>query len=332
LKTKFIAGVFIFLISSCINLLFAWGAWGHKHINHAAVFALPDAMQKFYYNHIDFITESSVVPDLRRGILNDKTEGPKHFIDIEDFGNIPITSFPKTTGEAYTKYDSTFLNKTGYLPWHIQNLMEKLTQAFKKRNKSEILFISAEVGHYVGDAHMPLHTASNFNGQLTNQKGVHALWESQIPEMFGNSYNFKTEFARYISNIPTETWNIIMHTHSLEDSLLSAEKQTRAQSDKDQMYKKDASGNIVLSYSQPVFSNEYARQFNNAMNGMVEMQLRLSIQDVANYWYTAWVDAGSPELLSLDDENLTKQNHKNYKIEYKAWNKGKLLNLSVDKE
>ena len=72
--------------------------------------------------------------------------------------------------------------------------------------------------------------------------------------------------------------------------------------------------------------------FDNAMNGMIEMQLRLSIQDVANYWYTAWVDAGSPELLSLDDENLTKQNRKNYKIEYKAWNKGKLLNLSVDKE
>ena len=138
------------------------------------------------------LQKAAVVPDLRRGVLNDKTEGPKHFIDIEDFGNIPITSFPKTTREAYTKYDSTFLNKTGYLPWHIQNLMEKLTQAFKKRNKSEILFISAEVGHYVGDAHMPLHTTSNFNGQLTNQKGVHALWESQIPEMFGNSYNFKT--------------------------------------------------------------------------------------------------------------------------------------------
>ena len=123
-----------------------------------------------------------------------------------------------------------------------------------------------------------------------------------------------------------------MHTHSLADSLLSADKQARARSDQDQMYKKDASGNTVLSYSQPVFSNEYARQFNNAMNGMVEMQLRLSIQEVANYWYTAWVDAGSPELLSLDDENLTKQNRKNYKIEYKAWNKGKLLNLSVDKE
>ena len=141
MKTKFITGIFIlFLITGSINLLFAWGAWGHKHINRASVFALPDSMQKFYYNHIDFITEGSVVPDLRRGILNDKAESPRHYIDIEDFG-IPISAFPKTTKEAYTKYDSAFLNKTGYLPWYIQNLTEKLTQAFKKEiNRKYFLF------------------------------------------------------------------------------------------------------------------------------------------------------------------------------------------------
>jgi hypothetical protein len=333
LKTKFLRAILIlFLLSGSINLLFAWGAWGHKHINRAAVFALPDAMQKFYYNHIDFITESAVIPDLRRGLLNDKNESPKHFIDIEDFGNVRVSAFPKTPSDAAIKYDSAFLNKTGYLPWYIQTLTDKLTQAFKKRSKSEILFLSAELGHYLGDAHMPLHTASNYNGQLTNQKGVHALWESQIPETFGNSYNFKTGSATYIADIPGETWRIIAHTHSLEDTLLAADNQVRQHTSKDNMYKKDESGNPILSYNQPIFSNQYAGQFNNTMNGMVESQMRLSIQDVANYWYSAWVNGGSPELLSLDDENLTRQNRKNYKLEYKAWNKGKLLNVSTEKE
>lgn len=315
-----------------INLLYAWGAWGHKHINRAAVFALPDSMRIFYYNHIDFITEGAVVPDLRRALLNDRNESPRHFIDIEDFGNIPITSFPKTTKEAYEKYDSAFLNKTGYLPWYIQNVTDKLTRAFTNRNKSEIIFLSAELGHYIGDAHMPLHTASNYNGQFTNQKGVHALWESQIPELLGDSYNFKTKDARYIKDISSETWDIIAHTHSLEDTLLAMEKKTRERFEKNNMYKKDENGNNVLFYGQPVFSDEYARQFNEAMNGMVEKQLRLSIIDVANYWYTAWINGGSPDLLSLDNAHLTSQNRKNYKIEYKAWEKGKLLNLSTDKE
>ena len=332
MKSKFIVTAFILLLfTGSINLLFAWGAWGHKHINRAAVFALPDSMRKFYYNHIDFITEGAVVPDLRRGILNDKSESPRHYIDVEDFHE-PVSALPKTTTEAYTKYDSSFLNKTGYLPWYIQNLIEKLTQAFQKRSKSEILFLSAELAHYVGDAHMPLHTASNYNGQLTGQKGVHALWESEIPELFGNSYNFKTEGATYIPDITAETWNIITHAHSLEDTLLSDEKKVRKNFNPGNMYKKDAAGNNILSYNQPVFSDEYARQFNNGMNGMVEKQLRLSIQDVANYWYTAWVNGGSPELLSLDDVHLTSQNQKNYKLEYKAWSKGKLLNLSNERE
>jgi len=310
-----------------IPLLFAWGAWGHKHINRAAVFALPESMRIFYYNHIDFITEGSVVPDLRRGLLNDKNEGPRHYIDIEDF-HIPLAAFPKTPGEAYAKYDSTFLNKSGYLPWYIQNITEKLTTAFKQRSKSDILFLSAELGHYVGDAHMPLHTASNFNGQLSGQKGVHALWESTIPELFGDTYNFKTAPARYLADLPAETWNIIAHAHSLEDSLLANESQVRKNFTADNMYRKDAQGNTVLSYNQPVYSDEYARQFNTAMGGMVVQQLRLSIADVANFWYTAWVNAGSPDLLSLDDPHLTQQNEINYQLEYKAWNEGKLLNLS----
>lgn len=333
MKTKIISAVFIiFLITGSVGLIFAWGEWGHKHINRAAVFALPDGMIKFYYNHIDFITESSVVPDLRRGVLNDRTEPPRHYIDIEDFGNIPVESFPKTTKEAYKKWDSAFLNKTGYLPWYIQNLEEKLTQAFKKRSKSEILFISAELGHYVGDAHMPLHTSSNYNGQLTNQKGVHALWESTLPQLFGNDYNFKTRKAKLIPDIPSETWNIIMQSHDLVAPLLKTEKQNRDAFSKVELYKKDDSGHLVLFYNQPVFSDEYANSFNKALDGMVEQQLRLSIQDVADYWYTAWVNAGSPELLSLDDSHLTKQNAKNFKEEYKAWNKGNLLNLCNENE
>ncbi|HEV2832899.1 MAG TPA: zinc dependent phospholipase C family protein [Hanamia sp.] len=322
----------LLLILGSISLVYAWGSWGHKHISRAAVFALPESMRSFYYNHIDFITESAVVPDLRKYVINDKMEGPRHFVDIEDFGNIPLDAFPKTTKEAYAKYDSTFLNKTGYLPWYIQNLTEKLTQAFKKKNKSEILFISAELSHYVADAHMPLHTSSNYDGQKTNQKGVHALWESMLPQMFGEAYNFKTEPAKYINDIPVESWRIIAQSHSLVDTLLAVEKKVRNNFTPENMYKKDNAGKTVMFYNSPVFSNEYAKQFHTQLNGMVEQQLRLSIYNVACFWYTAWVNGGSPDLNAMDDPQLTKQNRKNYKRELKAWNNGKVLNLSLERE
>lgn len=332
MRAKFLKfGVATLLIATSVSLAFAWGSWGHKHINRAAVFALPAGMQSFYYNHIDYITESAVTPDLRRPLLNDKNEAPRHFIDIEDF-KVPISELPKTSKEAYAKYDSGFLNKTGVLAWYIQDMTEKLTDAFRKKNKSEILFLSGELAHYVGDAHMPLHTSSNYNGQKTNQKGVHALWESTLPQMFGDAYNFRTEPAKYIPDVTAETWRMIAQSHSLVDTLLAVEKKVRNSFNTDNMYKKDSTGKTVLFYNSPVFSDEYAKKFHTDLGGMVERQLRLSIYDVSCYWYTAWVNGGSPNLISLDDPHLTKQNRKNYKRELKAWKKGKILNLSIERE
>jgi hypothetical protein len=328
MKNKVLKITFLFLlVSGSVTLAFAWGRWGHKHISRAAVFALPVPMRQFYYNHIDFITEGAVVPDLRRGLLNDRNEPPRHYIDVENF-KMPVNDLAKTTKEAYEKYDSAFLNRNGYLPWYIEDLTQKLTYAFKKRDKSGILFLSAELSHYVADAHMPLHTSNNYNGQLSGQKGIHSLWESALPETFGGSYNFKTPIAKYFDNIPAETFEMIDQSHSLVDTLLAKEKEVRSRFTQDNMYKKDSAGNVVKFYNSPVFSNEYEKEFNNELGGMVEHQLQLSIYDVASYWYTAWVNAGKPDLLSLDDPHLTKQNKRNYTLELKAWEKGKLLNLS----
>jgi hypothetical protein len=322
--------IFLFLLAS-VSLVFAWGRWGHKHISRAAVFALPENMQKFYYNHIDFITESAVIPDLRRSLINDKNEPPRHFIDVENF-KTAVSDLPTDPKQAFEKYDSSFLKKNGYLPWYIEELTDKLTAAFKRRDKSEILFLSSELSHYIADAHMPLHTSANYNGQFTGQNGVHSLWESALPETFGNAFYFKTPQAVYIKDIPGKTFEMIAQSHSLVGTLLAKEKEVRSRFTKENMYKKDSTGKVVMFYSAPVFSYEYQKEFNEALGGMVEHQLQLSIYDVASYWYTAWVNGGKPNLTSMDDPHLTKQNKKNYKKELKAWKKGKLLNLSNDQK
>ncbi len=330
-KKIFSVAIATFSLVTISVLAYAWGSWGHKHISRAAVFSLPVEMRMFYYNHIDYITESAVVPDLRRPLLNDKAEAPRHFLDVEDF-KIPISDFPKTSKEAYAKYDSAFLGKSGILPWYIQDLMTKLTKAFTSRNKSDILFLSSEISHYIADAHMPLHTSSNYNGQLSGQVGVHSLWETTLPQMFGNSFNFHTDAPKYISDVTDYTWKMVAQSHALVDSALSAERTVRNSFDSTTMYKRDAAGNRILFYNNPVFSNEYAAAFQRQLGDMVEHQLRLSIYDISCYWYTAWVNGGKPNLLMLDDAHLTKQNRKNYKIEYRAWEKGKILNLNIERE
>ncbi len=331
IKTK---NLFKFLVLFTAITLISWGSWGHKHISHAAVFALPDDMKSFYYNHIDFITEESVVPDVRKSTMSDKTEAHRHYIDIEGFNNTMIDSFPKIYSEAKIKFTEKLLDEQGILPWHITEMMEKLTKAFQNKDKSQILFLSGDLAHYIADANMPLHTSSNHDGQLTDQKGIHSFWESRIPELFGESYNFKVEKAEYIKDVASQTWSIIKKSHSLVETLLQVDRTTKATFDFQKLYKKDDKGEFVLNkYKQKIQSNEYAEAFHKALNGMVENQMRNSIKDVADFWYTAWVNGGKPNLDDLDSKELTESNTDRFKKEVKLIEKnGKLFGLESGKE
>lgn len=324
----------LLLISSCslaALLCISWGTFGHEHIDRASVFALPQPLQTFFYNHIDFITLESTIPDLRKYTINDKAENPRHYIDMENYGN--LDSLPLTMADAKAKYDDKFLSQNGMLLWYVPELMEKLTKAFKEKRKTEILFIAADLGHYLGDAHMPLHTSANYDGQKTDQKGIHALWESKLPEMFGKDYNYYTGEAQFIPDVQKETRRIVFSSHALIDTLLATDRAQRKLIGDSKVFKTDAQGKQIKNkFGQPVFSDEYATQFHKALNGMVEKQIRASIAATANFWYTAWVNAGKPDVEGYDPSDLTKLNSKQLKKELKLWKTGKLFGIESEKE
>ena len=306
-------------------VLLSWGAIGHEHINRAAVMDLPQPLQTFFFNHVDFITQESTVPDLRRNVLSSKDEDPRHYIDLENFG--PEDSLPATLAEVKAKYSDEFLQKNGILPWYIEDMMNKLTKAFKEKRKTEILFIAADLGHYIADAHTPLHTTVNYDGQLTDQKGVHSLWETRCVKLFYDKYNYNPGKAVYIDNIHNQIWKIINSSHSLADTVLKADKELRKQLPSDLIYEKDSLGNIKKMYNSPVYSDAYAAKFHERLHGMIENQMRASIQMVAGFWYTAWVNAGKPDLSDLDPAKQTSRNKKQLRNEQKEFNKGKLVDL-----
>lgn len=330
MKSKFILTVLLVSVTS--TMLMGWGMWGHQHINRAAVFSLPEEMRVFFFNHIDFITESSTIPDLRKYSLNDESEGPRHFIDVEDFG-LPFDSLPLSPEAARSRFDEKTLKAYGSLPWHIQEMMAKLTEAMKKNRRNEILFLAADLGHYVGDAHMPLHTTTNYDGQKTGQRGVHSCWEAQLPEQYGNGFMLNVEDAVYLKDVQAATWSVIRNSHALVDTLLGIEKSVRNNFTDADLYEKDSNGELLKNiFGKKVFSKKYSDQFHRAMQGMVENQMRKSVQCLANLWYTAWVNAGKPDLLRLDDSELTSRNRKEYKRQLGIYRKGKLTGFKPDRE
>jgi hypothetical protein len=168
-----------------------WGFFAHKKINRLATFTLPPPMFGFYKEHIEYLTEHAVDPDKRRYAV--KGEAPRHYIDIDHYGfsiDERFNNVPKRWTDAVEKFTEDTLNEYGIVPWHIVNMKYRLQKAFEEKDVDKILKYSADIGHYIGDAHVPLHTTENYNGHLTNQKGIHGLWETRLVEINDVNYDY----------------------------------------------------------------------------------------------------------------------------------------------
>jgi hypothetical protein len=202
--------------------LSCWGFYAHKKINYYAVFLLPPEMMVLYKPQIGFLTEHAVDPDKRRYAIAE--EGPRHYIDIDHYGKYPFDSLPRNWNAAVAKFSEDSLNAHGIVPWWLQTMLSRLTNAFKEKNQARILKLSAELGHYISDAHVPLHASSNHNGQYTGQKGIHGFWESRIPELLAeNQWDFFIGKAAYIKNTAEYTWKRLLESAAASDTVLRYE-------------------------------------------------------------------------------------------------------------
>jgi hypothetical protein len=184
----------------------------------------------------------------------------------------------------------------GILPYNLFWQMNRLTKAFEENNLEKILRLSAEIGHYVGDAHVPLHTTKNYNGQLTDQVGIHAFWESRLPELFANDeYDFFVGKAEYIINPRDYFWDIVLESNSYLNDVLNIEKELSKSFPSDKQYCYDER----LGMSVRIQCKEYSKAYHEAMKGMVEDRMTKAIKSIGSVWYTCWVNGGQPNLKDL---------------------------------
>jgi hypothetical protein len=300
-------------------LSFKWGFFAHQNINRLAVYTLPSGMIRFYKSNILYITEHAVDPDKRR--YADTSEAPRHFIDADRYGAYPFDSIPQKWEDAVKKYSEPVLYENGIVPWQIARTYYSLTEAFKARDSLRILRLSADLGHYVSDAHVPLHTTENYNGQLTGQVGIHGFWESRLPELFHQEYDFLVGRAEYIENPLKEAWAIVKKAQSHKDSVLLIEARLNNRFPSNRKFTfSERNGRVERQYSEA-----YSRAYHDAMNGMVEAQMRSSILKTGSYWYSAWVDAGQPNLRDLIKNESTAQERLDQEKEQQSYEKGKII-------
>jgi hypothetical protein len=247
-------------------------------------------MQIFYKKHIDYLTENAVNPDRRRYAVIGEAE--RHFIDLDSYPDSLRYALPRYWQQAKTRFTEDSLRKHGINPWYVQIVAEQLTEAFKAKNAKAILRLSADLGHYVADAHVPLHTTRNYNGQLSQQEGIHGFWESRLPELFAEEYDLWIGEVQYVHNIAETAWKTVFESHLAKDSVLLFEQNLSKTYESDQKYSYELRNNILTR----TYSKDFSAKYHQMLKGQVERRMKMSVKVVADLWYTCWVNAGQPVL------------------------------------
>ncbi|HED05305.1 MAG TPA: hypothetical protein ENI61_01315, partial [Ignavibacteria bacterium] len=257
-----------------LTLLFGgWGKVGHKIINKNSAAFLPGEME-FFKNWASFLAEHASDADYRKN--QDPNESPKHYIDIDRYPEfVSYGAISQNFDSLVSIHGYNTVIRNGILPWTIITSVDSLTQQFKRKDWNKVKQTAADLGHYVGDSYMPLHLTENYNGQFTNQQGVHSRYESSMIGKFESLITYSPDTASYVSNVSNFVFSYIYYNYNYVDSVLSADRIATS-----------IAGN---NYSD-VYYNELWR-----LTGKFTIKLFKSASDkLAGLIYTAWENAGKP--------------------------------------
>jgi hypothetical protein len=264
----------------------SWGFFGHRKINLLAIYTLPSPLHSFYRRHSKELQELAVLPDARRYILDE--EAARHYIDLDKY---PVDQVSFSTWEQMLRHTSEdSLRKHGIVPWHIPIVYKRLVFAFIKKDSLQIIKLSSELGHYVADAHVPLHTSSNYDGQKSNQGGLHSFWESRIPELLGNKLDQFSGPATRIIDVQEASWSWVLASHKQLKDLFKIASEVSSSLKESEKYSFEQKGQALVK----IQSIKYSLTYHKALNNQIETRFTTAIKHVGDLWYSAWLEAGQP--------------------------------------
>jgi hypothetical protein len=163
--------------------------------------------------------------------------------------------------------------------------------------------------------------------QLTGQQGVHAFWESRVPELLADKeWSFFIGKAEYIKNPGDFIWKRVAESGAEADTVLACERELNKRFSTNQKFAfEERNGKIVRQYS-----SAYTIAYNELLCGMVERRMRQSIYAVASFWYTAWVDAGQPDLAKLSNKSFSDEELKGFELLNQSWRIGEMKGRKED--
>ena len=233
-------------------------------------------LKAFFAAHRKQLAYHSNDPD--RWKTDDPGEHSRHYIDIDMYGQYPFEELPRQYDEAIEKFGAETVKERGHVPWRIAEYANKLSEAMKSGNHEKIVQVAAALAHYVEDIHMPLHVVENYDGQLTNQKGVHGRFEIDMVDTYASEIQLEPEKAEEIEDPLEHAFNIILDSYVYADNLLHSDLRAKS--------------------GEADYGEAYMEKLFRFGGWISEKRMSDAATATASYWYTAWLRAGKPELIN----------------------------------
>ena len=262
------------LCLSHLNPAFAWGPTAHEIVNTWAIQTLPAEIRFYFEDNRQFLAEHANDPD--ELIKKDRYERMRHYIYLDKYGIFPYLALPHEYQEAKQKFASWRITRDGVLPWQIGEYSLRLTKAMKAGDWDEVKADAAALAHYLADAHDPLHTTQNFDGQMTSQKGLSSRFDIHLFDRYSKLFVIHPDNAVKIDD-PTEyAFQACLAANVWVDLVVWSDLRARE--------------------GLPGYNDEYYDRFYNQVGPSVIREINSAAHDTGSYWYTAWLNAGRPQL------------------------------------
>jgi hypothetical protein len=261
----------------------AWGFTGHKFITDRAIDLLPQEIRPFFQKFRTSLVEHSIDPDTYRTVgFADET--PRHFLDMDAYGPFPFKDLPHEYSEAVAKRGLDFVLKNGTVPWRAEEMYNRLRDAFKQLAgptpqpwaRDNITLFSSVLAHYAGDSFQPLHACVNYDGQLTNQQGIHARFESELFDRVQARLHIAPAPVTPIPSAREFVFSTLADSFTNVEPILAADREA--------------------IQGRTAYDDGYFAQMYEKTGPIMEKRISGAITGVASLITQAWIDAGRPPL------------------------------------
>ena len=248
----------------------AWGLAAHQAVTARAIDGLPKGLKEYYKAHrLEMPTLSLEATE--------SEEGPDRRFAADRVMPFPFLDIPHTEAALKQQYPEV-ADKVGRLPWLLHESYARLVEAFRAKDKARILAESDTIASLVADLHNPLALTENSDGQKTGQHGLWTRFSIRLPEVLQamNRLKLEPDVAHFLDQPKDQVFSIVNATYVwLDNALYEEELAKRGKADYGEIYYED-----LANKEGPIVRERLTRAADNA----------------GSYWYTAWTEAGRPEL------------------------------------